>query len=284
MAAAESLIAARSWHGALALQFAHAHGKTIVAKRRHEGPFCIQRAFYPGDGVCHVYLLHPPGGLAGGDRLTLDATVERGAAVLLTTPASTKFYRSDELPSAQTQVLHVAAHASLEWLPLDTILFGGSHAQIATEVRLHSTARFIGWEMTSLGRPMSGDTYATGALEQRMRIYVDDEPRVHERTQWRAGDPILTTQWGLAGFGVWGALYAYPADAAVLALAREHLCALPDDFREQRVAATLLGGLLVVRCLSRHPEELRATFETLWTAIRSAVVERAVSAPRIWKT
>lgn len=284
MAAAEALIAPGSWRGALSLRFAQAHGKTVVAKRRHEGPFCIQRAFYPGDGVCHVYLLHPPGGLAGGDRLDLDTEVDSDAAVLLTTPASTKFYRSDRLPSAQSQVLHIAAHASLEWLPLDTILFGGSRAQIATEVRLQSTAKFIGWEMTSLGRPLSGDTYAAGALEQRMRIYVDGEPRVHERTQWRAGAPIFSAQWGLAGFGVWGALYAYPANAKLVALVRERLNTLPDNFREQRVAATLLGGVLVVRCLSRHPEELRTTFETLWAAIRSTVIDRVASAPRIWKT
>jgi urease accessory protein len=135
----------------------------VVARRRHEGPFYIQRPFHPGDGACHVYLLHPPGGLAAGDTLDLDVEVEPGAAALLTTPAATKFYRSDGAPSVQRQTLHVASGASLEWLPLDTILFGGSRALIETEVALEPGARFLGWEQLSLGRPLSGDCYTTGA-------------------------------------------------------------------------------------------------------------------------
>src|SRR5690349_10155170 len=94
-----------SWRGALSLRFASTHARTAVASRRHEGPFCIQQPFYPGDDVCHVYLLHPPGGLAAGDELLLDVDVDTGAAVLLTTPASTKFYRSDGAPSVQAQTL-----------------------------------------------------------------------------------------------------------------------------------------------------------------------------------
>ena len=100
MAAVEPL-ARPTWRGELALQFAPSERGTVVARRRHEGPFCIQRPFYPGDGTCHVYLLHPPGGLAAGDELILDAAAEHGAAALLTTPAATKFYRSEGLPSVQ---------------------------------------------------------------------------------------------------------------------------------------------------------------------------------------
>ena len=51
------------------------HAAPSSRERRHEGPFCIQRPFYPGDGACHVYLLHPPGGLAAGDELDLDVDV-----------------------------------------------------------------------------------------------------------------------------------------------------------------------------------------------------------------
>ena len=64
----------------------------------------------------------------------------------------------------------MAAGATLEWLPLDTILFGGSRALIETDVELAPGARFIGWEQLSLGRPLSGDRYATGTLEQHTRI------------------------------------------------------------------------------------------------------------------
>jgi len=299
MAAVESDVGA-GWRGALALRFAHARERTVIARRRHEGPFCVQQPFYPGDGVCHVYLLHPPGGLAAGDELSLDVEVERGAAALLTTPASTKFYRSDGAASVQTQALRVADGASLEWLPLDTILFGGSRARITTDVHLERDARFIGWEMTVLGRPLSGDHYAAGTLEQRTHIHLGAEPLLLERLRWRAGEPLLTAPWGLAGFGVGGALYASPADDRLLALVRERLGAatpsiesLPaagpprkvaGESREARFGATLLGRLLAVRCLAREPEELRTKLEQVWSALRPAVVGREPHAPRIWKT
>jgi urease accessory protein len=271
-----------AWRGALALRFARRGERTVVTHRRHEGPFCIQRPFYPGDGACHVYLLHPPGGLAAGDELVLDVDVEPGAAALLTTPAATKFYRSDGAPSAQTQTLHVAAGASLEWLPLDAILFGGSRVRIATEISLDGNARFAGWEILSLGRPLSGDRYASGTLEQRTRIEIDGEPILVERLGWSAGDRLLAAPYGLSGFGVCGAVYVYSADDRLLALVRERLGAVtPFPLHH---GATLLGRLLVVRALGNDCEAIRGAFEQVWVGLRAAVIGAAPSSPRIWKT
>jgi len=292
MAAVEAEIGA-SWRGALSLHFAPRARRTVIARRRHEGPFCVQQPFYPGDCACHVYLLHPPGGLAAGDELALDVDVASGAAALLTTPAATKFYRSDGAPSVQSQTFRVAAGASLEWLPHDAILFGGSRARIDTHVRLDPGARYLGWETFVLGRPLSGDHYSAGDLEQRTSLYVGEEPLLLERLRLRAGDALLGAPWGLAELGVCGAAYAYPADEVLLALARERIGAaapsidsLPEIRGAPRVrlGATLLGKLLVVRCLGREPEEVRTALEIVWSSLRPAVIGLAPSPPRIWKT
>ena len=274
----------RNWRGVLALRFAARDGRTLLAQRRHEGPLYIQQPFFPGDGVCHAYLLHPPGGLAGGDELTLEARCDPGARVLLTTPAATKFYRSDGPVSVQRQRLHVAADATLEWLPLETILFGGSRAAIETTVELARGARFVGWEQLSLGRPLSGDRYAAGWLEQRTRISVAGEPLLIDTLRWRAGGRLLEAEWGLAGFGVCGALHVFPGDARLLAPIREVLGAVTPSYDELRCAATLLGELLVVRCLARSAERMRALLEELWVLIRATVIGCAPSPPRIWRT
>ena len=274
----------RSWRGVLALRFAARDGRTVLAQRRHEGPLYIQQPFFPDDGVCHAYLLHPPGGLAGGDELTLEARCDPGARVLLTTPAATKFYRSEGPVSVQRQRLHVAADATLEWLPLDTILFGGSRAAIETTVELARGARFVGWEQISLGRPLSGDPYAAGWLEQRTRISVAAEPLLIDTLRWRAGDRLLGAEWGLAGFGVCGALHVFPADARLLAPIREVLSAVAPSYNELRSGATLLGELLVVRCLAHSAERMRALLEELWALVRSTVIGCAPSPPRIWRT
>lgn len=280
MAAVEPF-ARPTWRGELALQFAANERGTVVARRRHEGPFCIQRPFYPGDGACHVYLLHPPGGLAAGDELVLDASAERGAAALLTTPAATKFYRSDGNPSVQRQRLRVAAGASLEWLPQESILFGGSRALVETKIELAAGARFLGWEQLSLGRPLSGDRYAAGTLEQRVRIDCDGEPLLHESLRFSAGDRLLEAGCGLQSFGVCGALYAFPAIDPLLVRVRSRIGAVTPSLR---CAATLLGELLVVRCLAAEPESLRNLFEALWCELRPGVVGRAPCPPRVWRT
>jgi urease accessory protein len=61
-------------------------------RRRHLGPLVVQRAFHPeADGTAHLYILHPPGGVAGGDRLEITAHVAAGARALMTTPGGAKF-------------------------------------------------------------------------------------------------------------------------------------------------------------------------------------------------
>jgi urease accessory protein len=150
-------------------------------------------------------------------------------------------------------------------------------------------ARFIGWEQLSLGRPLSGDRYATGTLEQHTRIGSAEDPLLIESLRFTAGDRLLAADWGLASFGVCGALYAYPANDPLLVRVRARLgAATPSHERpaatDLRCGATLLGELLVVRCLAREPEALRNLFEALWCELRPDVVGRAPSVPRVWRT
>lgn len=269
----------RCWSAALSLEFDHEHGKTLLRRREHRGPLCVQKPFYPGDGACHVYLLHPPGGLAGGDRLEVAVTASRDANALITTPAATKFYRSTRDRSVLRQSLHIAAGASVEWLPLESILFGESRAEIATEVFLSAGASFIGWETLVLGRPLSGDRYANGELDQQTDIYIDSQPIVRERLRWSSGDRLLSAPYGLAGHNVIGALYAHPATQASLSSARHILtCAGVCG------GATLIGELLIVRVLAVAPERVKQLMADTWMAIRRAVIGLAPCSPRIWTT
>src|SRR3954471_15398906 len=83
------------WEASLDLEFATQGTRTFLARRASVGPLVVQRPFYPEGDVCHVYVVHPPGGVVGGDRLDLNIRARSGAHALITTPAATKFYRSD---------------------------------------------------------------------------------------------------------------------------------------------------------------------------------------------
>src|SRR6187402_782414 len=117
-----------SWHARLELGFSRSGSRTVLARRRHFGPLIVQRPFYPEGGICHVYLVHPPGGIVGGDQLALQVEVERDAHALLTTPAATRFYRAGPHPRAALNQQFVVQDAALEWLPQETIVFDGARA------------------------------------------------------------------------------------------------------------------------------------------------------------
>ena len=174
------------WTAALDLQFERAKNRSIVSRCRHNGPLRVQKPFYPEDGVCHVYLLHPPGGVVGGDELSVSVSAGKGSAALITTPGATRVYRSAGPLSTIKYQLNVEAGASLEWLPQDSILYGGSRLSQEMEVRVASGSRFCGWDITSMGRPASGDHYSTGEFDQGFRLYVDSLPVLMERQRWRA--------------------------------------------------------------------------------------------------
>src|SRR6185436_819073 len=98
-------------------------------------------------------LLHPPGGLVGGDELSIDVEVDAGAHALVTTPAAGKVYRTNGATARQTQRLRVAEGGTLEWLPQEAILYDGARATLETRVELARDARFLGIDAVCFGLP-----------------------------------------------------------------------------------------------------------------------------------
>src|SRR5688572_24226503 len=98
MRVAEPLVS--SWKARLALGFSRLEGKTRLTRREHDGPLVVQKPLYPessaqGSGPCHIIVVHPPGGAAGGDELAIALDAGEGAQALLTTPGAGKWYRSN---------------------------------------------------------------------------------------------------------------------------------------------------------------------------------------------
>jgi len=268
------------WRGHLELGFARTGPRTVLARRRHHGPLLVQRPFYPEGEVCHVYLVHPPGGIVGGDELQFDAHAGEGAHALITTPAATKFYRSPGKRAVLRQDLQVQAGAVVEWLPQETIAFDGAHAQLSTRVHLEEDARFIGWEVLCLGRPASRDAWLSGELYQAIELWRDGQPLFVERSRLDGGSRVLDEAWGLAGHTVTATLVATAADQSDLRAVREVL-AQSDATRS---AATLMDDVLAVRCLAQGAEQARRQLQAVWTVLRPSLLGRAAVAPRIWST
>ena len=276
--------AERRWAASLALRFANRDSVTRLVQARHQGPLRVQRPFYPegSQEACHVYVLHPPGGLVSGDALTIRAHVERGAHALLTTPAANKLYKADSQGVAWTQLteLTVEAGATLEWLPQETIAFDGSKGHQRTHIALHADARCLGWEVMALGRPASDLPYVTGRIEQHFRLTLDGKPLWLERQPLDPAHPRFAGRWGQGGATVQATLWAVGLDdapAAIEAL-RE---ALPDN---PRWAVTERHGVLLMRYLGASRNEAWALCEHAWQLLRPRWIEREAHTPRIWLT
>ena len=266
------------WEASLDLEFARRNQRTVLARKRQYGPLTVQRSFYPEGDVCHLYLLHPPGGVAGGDRLEIQVTTSPESHALLTTPGAAKFYRSIGPTAYLTQQFHLAG-GCLEWLPQENIFFPGAQVQMHTEIDLGSGANYIGWEIHCLGRPVIGERFDYGQLISKTVVKRDGKPLLIDRLVIDS-EHSLDGKATLRGLPVTATLIASAADDKALEAARE----VNDATSSPDIGVTLVADILVCRYLGGSSEDARKRFIRIWQAIRPLLIRRPAVLPRIWAT
>jgi len=144
---------AGQWQAKLDLNIANRNAGARLVSCRRLGPLHVQKAFYPeGRDLAHLYLLHPPGGLVSGDSLTITANVSEDSHALITTPGAGRIYGARKSAHTQTQLnqLHVASGASLEWFPMETLMYSRSYGVSNTNHLLKvSCANVLTFTMTA---------------------------------------------------------------------------------------------------------------------------------------
>lgn len=270
------------WNARLEVGVAKRGDASVAMHRRHSGPLRLQKPLYPeGPAVAHLLVIHPPAGIAGGDRLEIDIGLQHDASALVTTPGATKWYRSDGARAQQHVALCVARGACLEWLPQESIVFDGADVETTTAIACERGATCIGWDIVALGRRASGERFARGAMRQDLTLSCDGRVLWRERARLALGDPLLDSPVGWNGHHVAGVLWAWGAalPGADLDRCRDATMARND------AGLTVLGDHLVVaRALSDSTESLRDLFHELWTIIRPGMTGRPATLPRIWAT
>jgi urease accessory protein len=273
--------AAIGWDARLALRFEREGERTVLRERVHAGPLRVQKALYPeGATVCQVVVVHPPAGIVAGDSLTIDVDAGAGAHVQATTPGAAKWYRSTGRIARSSTTVRVAAGAIVEWLPLETLVFDGAQSAIELAIELAAGARFIGWEITCLGRAASGERFESGRLRQQVELRRDGELLWFDRVVLEGGARALQSGAILGGAAVYGTMVATPADISdpLLAACRAIRCDRGNG------AVTRLPHVFVARFVGDSAAEARTYFATLWSLLRPALAGREAAYPRIWNT
>lgn len=275
-----------TWHASLSLDYT-LEAQRSVLRFAHSGPLRVLKSLYPeGDATCHNVLVHPPGGLVGGDTLDMGVTVGPGAHGLITTPGATRFYRSTGALAAQRTRLTVAAGGRLEWLPLEAILYSGCLAENHLSFELEPGAELIGWDVTALGLPHAGQPFAQGRFCQHIEL-----PGIWlERGVLAADDTrLLTSPLGLAGQHCMASLFF----AAGSALGRERRELALDSARalmHGHALAPTAGvtspnpQVLVLRVLAPQVEPALDLLKQVWACWRQRLWQQTAVRPRIWAT
>ena len=269
------------WHAALDLGYERREARTVLVRSAHTGPLVVQKSLYPeGESVCQNIIVHPPGGVAGGDNLRVAVAVGVGAHAQITTPGAAKWYRSAGAFAEQRIGLAAQSGALLEWLPQEAIVFDGAMADLELTIDLHGNAIFIGWDIVCLGRTASGERFARGVLKQRLSIRRDGIPIFIERGIVHGGSRMLASPAGLDGAPVFGTFFAACASVSDELLNAGRATIGDDGGR----SVTRLPGLLLARFRGSSAEAARQYFTRMWQCVRPELIGRYVVMPRIWRT
>ncbi len=255
------------------------------------GPLRVQRPFHPEGPEClHFYLLHPPGGLVGGDRLAIDLYLQPNTHVLMTTPSAGKIYRNiSGYAQGQFVGLKVDDGAILEYFPQENIVFDGAKGELSTDIHLEGSGLFCGWEITCLGRFESDEPFVSGSLKQSLMIYRDGRPLFCDRFQLQGSveqpSSLQSADAGFRGRCVFGS-FVMTTDVMADEAFAEQLVEWQTELNAEgvQIAMTQKPGVWVVRALTDKAEKLRGAFEFLWEKTRPKVLGRDACAPRIWRT
>ena len=279
------------WHAALSLAYrreTHAGIARTLVRDRHDGPLRILASLYPeAPTVCHNVLVHPPGGIVGGDALEVDIEVGEGAHALVTSAGATRFYRSLGETASQTVRARVADGARLEWLPLETLAYSGCIAENRTRFELAPLAQAIGWDVLALGLPASNAAFERGRFVQHLELpgrwiergVIDaaaDQRLLDSPLGW-AGQRVLGTLW-IAG----GSRFDAALVEDLLEAARATCAAHPLDRFSGASAAH--EGIVVLRLLGPRVEPVMQLMTQVWSRWRERAWGLSACVPRVWRT
>ncbi len=273
-----------AWRAELKLDYTH-ESQRSVARYLHQGPLRILQSLYPeGDQICHNVLVHPPGGLVGGDTLDIQVSVAKGAHGLVSTPGATRFYKSGGHPALQQVVAHVSDGARLEWLPLEAIAYNDCEATNRAIFNLDPGAELIAWDVTALGLPTSKLSFTQGHFQQHLEIsgvWLEKGNIRGSDTRWLNSPLGLAGQKCLAGlvFAAGTAIEAKRAEKALEA-AREVIEAHP--LKHQAGITSAHPQVLVLRVMSPLVEPTMDLLKQVWATWRHTLWALPSTPPRIW--
>lgn len=278
----EPSIFKEGWKGFLSFSFVHNGKRTVVKDKKHYGPLVLQRPYYQEFDRPSVLVIHPPGGIVGGDTLELNIKMQDGSKGLVSTPAATKFYRSKERIAKQIQKIEMSSECGLEWLPQETLFFDKSVSENVLRFTLDDRKnKLIAWDIVGLGRPASGEGFDNGSLAQSLELIIDGSLVFVDRLKIDGNSLVLQSKAGLDGHMLSATALFYCNDIQAM---QELKTSLQAQSWALQVGISQMDSLVVLRVLGHELDAVKTVLYEAWKMARPLVMGVPVIRPRIWNT
>lgn len=264
-----------SWKGFLFLRFKYKNKKTYLHTKKNFGPLFVQNTFYPEDKICHVYILHPPGGLVGGDNLYIKNYLEEKSKVLVTTPSASKFYKSNGKIVNVKYKIFLEKNTTLEWLPQNNIFFSNSLVNIENEFFIKSESKLIIWDTLCLNNLLNKKKNNKSILISSLKIWKKNVILLNEKIRIIKGNLSI-----LFNKKILSMLIAMPADINILKFIRK----FNNINKNIIIGSTLIKDILIIRIIGNDNILIQKIMKNMWKKLRIKIIGIKPCIPRIWFT
>lgn len=266
-------------HGRAEVGFALRGGVTRLKHLYQHDPLRVLFPLPAAGDVPVAALVTTSGGLVGGDRIEIAASVADGARALIGPQAAEKIYRSLGATTTIALDLTIGADGWLEYLPLETILFDGARLDRICRIDVAAGGRAMAGEILVFGRLARGEVMRTGALRDAIEVRREGRLVWADAFDLRGQPARLDHPAGLAGGHALATLVYVGDDAgALVEPVRDLQAPTPDT----PAGATALGPVLVARWAGRDVLAMRRAYATVWQALRARAGGLPSALPRLW--
>lgn len=251
-----------------------AEAKGGVTRRAQVHESGSLRARFPNtfDGSLEVVTVNTAGGMTGGDKFALDISLGAGARMTVGTAAAEKIYRSLGPDTEIAVKLDVGKHASLAWLPQETILFDQARLSRRIDIELDETASLILVEGVVFGREAMGEAVAQGRYIDRWRLRRGGKLIFAETAKLDGGIAAILAQTASANGAIaLATMLIVPGEEAMASKIRD----LTESFAGE-VGISVWNGIAVARFCARDGAGLRHDIMQALAALGRCAL------PRLW--
>jgi urease accessory protein len=274
LAIQRDIFAANRATGHIALSVAAQAGRTR-RKLVHEDGSLRVRFPNAAPEALEAVIVNTGGGMTGGDRFSIDITLEEGASLIAGTAAAEKVYRTNGPDAEMTVTLNLVERASLAWLPQETILFDQARLTRRIDIDLAPAASLLMAEAVVLGRAAHGEAMNQGYLADRWRVRRDGKLIYADtaRLDGAIADKLGRTAVMNGGIA-FATLLCAPGSETELAPMLEQVRALGGNFKGE-AGISAWNGIAVARFCAKDGATLRHDLIAVLAALGTPV-------PRLW--